>query len=415
MLLLLFIPINTYAKTDKNEDAKTGIKLTGFIKYEVMYDTRQTVTAREGNFLLYPERPVYDTHNIDINASPSLNMFTINSMLKLALIGPEVFQAASTAFFEVDFWGSEVNKLVDLNHFRLRHAWVKFNWNTTELLIGQFWHPMSISGFFPRPASSNSGVPFHPISRNPQIRLMKNVGNMKLIGSVLSQRDFPSTGPQGIDSQYLRNSGIPNIHFQVQCGGDSSNIITGVGIDYKKIVPELHIINDDGEILKTGNSLSAFSYVGFLRVNTKYISLRAQGIYARNPYDILLIGGYGVKEFNNIQTGEKEFSNLNTLSTWCDVQTTGKKIRLGMFGGYTKNLGSQDFIVGPLYARGADISSVYRISPRVVYSNEPVSLSLEGEYTTANYGTANGDMKGGVTDTMPVSNLRTVLSFLYFF
>jgi hypothetical protein len=415
LLILLFFSINIYFNTTCKEDTKLGIRFSGFVRYDVMFDTRQTIASREGYYLLYPARPVYDINNRNINASPSLNMFTINSWLKLALTGPDVLHAASTAYFEVDFWGSEVNKLVDLNHFRLRHAWAKFSWDKTELLIGQFWHPMSVTGFFPRPASSNSGVPFHPISRNPQIRIMHKVGIMKLISSVLSQRDFPGTGPEGPGSQYLRNSAIPNIHFQVQCGGDSSNIVAGAGIDYKKIVPEIHTVNDDGEITKTGNSLSGFSYTGFLKVNTEHISARAQGVYAQNAYDILLIGGYGVKEITNIQTGEKEFSNLNTISVWGDVQTTGDKIRLGIFCGYTKNMGAGNAMSGPFYARGVDIASVYRISPRVVYMREPVSLSLEGEYTTANYGKANGDMKGGVTDTNSVANVRTVLSFKYYF
>jgi hypothetical protein len=415
LLIFLFFIIKFYANATCKEDTKLGIKFSGFIRYDVMLDTRQTVASREGYYLLYPAKPVYDINNRDINASPGLNMFTINSWLRLALTGPKVFRAASSAFFEVDFWGSEVNKLVDLNHIRLRHAWVKFNWNTTELLVGQYWHPMSITGFFPRPASSNSGVPFHPISRNPQIRIMHSVGMMKFIGSILSQRDFPGTGPEGPDSKYLRNSAIPNIHFQMQCGEDSSGIMAGAGIDYKKIVPELSTVNDQNEIIKTGNSLSALSYTGFFKADTKHLSVRAQGVYARNAHDILLIGGYGVKEITNINTGVKEFSNLNTLSAWCDIQTTGNKISLGIFSGYTKNMGSGGILSGPIYARGIDIGSVWRISPRLVYRRNPVMISLEGEYTTANYGTPNGDMKGGVTDTNPVSNLRTVLSFRYFF
>jgi hypothetical protein len=201
----------------------------------------------------------------------------------------------------------------------------------------------------------------------------------------------------------------------MQCGEDSSGIMAGAGIDYKKIVPELSTVNDQNEIIKTGNSLSALSYTGFFKADTKHLSVRAQGVYARNAHDILLIGGYGVKEITNINTGVKEFSNLNTLSAWCDIQTTGNKISLGIFSGYTKNMGSGGILSGPIYTRGIDIGSVWRISPRLVYRRNPVMISLEGEYTTANYGTPNGDMKGGVTDTNPVSNLRTVLSFRYFF
>jgi hypothetical protein len=33
--------------------------------------------------------------------------------------------------------------------FRLRHAFIKFNWNTTELLIGQYWHPLFVTTCYP--------------------------------------------------------------------------------------------------------------------------------------------------------------------------------------------------------------------------------------------------------------------------
>jgi len=413
--LFLLVSLNAMSE-ETGKDKKVKIDFSGFLKYDIMYNTRQTVNTREGNFILYPEQPVWDAENNDINAVSNLNMCTINSTLRLNMDGPDIFKANTNAFFEVDFWGSESNKYIDLNHVRIRHAYVKLNWEKTELIFGQYWNPMSAPGFFPRVVSSNCGVPFHPISRNPQLRISQQLGLLKLIGCLFTQRDFTSTGPDGPDTKYLRNANVPNMHLQVQYGKENSPFAAGIGVDYKIVVPELYATFDD-KTIKTGkkNSLSSLSFVGFMAIETRYLSVRMQGLYARNAHDLLMLGGYAEKEVTNIEKGEKEFSNLNTVSVWGDVQTTGKKIKYGLFCGYTKNNGAGEKINGPIYARGANIDNVFRISPRIVYEIQPIAISLECEYTTADYGTENGDLKGGITDTDLVANWRTLLSVKYSF
>jgi hypothetical protein len=414
-LALLFISVSVVAnEPEKKKNIK--IDFYGFLRYYAMFDTHQTINAREGNFMLYPEAPLYDDNNNDVNAASNFNMATIHSLLKFKMAGSDAFNARSGAYLELDFWGSESRKNVDLNHFRLRHAYVTLKWEKTELLLGQYWHPMSVPGFFPKVTSANFGVPFHPTSRNPQIRVQHDIGLLKIIGCVFTQRDFTSTGPDGADSKYLRNAGLPNLHLQLQMGNEPALLSGGAGIDYKTIVPELYTATTDG-IVKTGkkNSLSGFSYVGFLKVKTKYFTSTTQGVYAANAYDIILLGGYAEKEVIDRESGEKEFSNIHTLSFWSDLQTTGKRFQFGLFGGYTQNMGTGEYVEGPIYARGADIRSVFRLSSRATYLRYPFEISLEGEHTTAFYGTENGDKKGGVTDTQGIKNFRTLLSVKYNF
>lgn len=419
ILLILFLFLffnNSYSQVNNNkEKTSLKIKFSGFIKYELFADTRQTVNAREGLVVLYPENVLSDASGNDVNAAHSINMLSIHSRVRSTITGPVLLGARSGGLVEADFYGNENKNFSDLNGLRLFNAYMKFNWGKTELLAGQYWHPMSIVGFFPSVVSFSVGAPFHPMSRNPQIQIVQTLGKLKVIGCMLSQRDFTGTGPAGPGSQYLRNSGIPNLHIQLQCGTDTSIIQAGTGIDYKKIVPELYTENDEGDIYETKESLTGISVMGFIKVRTKYLLVKTQGIYAQNGYDLLMLGGYAVKKVTYEQTGAKEFSNMNTASFWADFQTIGGKFVAGLFCGYSKNMGSGDFIEGPLYARGSDIGSLYRITPRIIYDNKPVTISIEGEYTTANYGTANGDGKGGVTGTNPVSNFRSLLSLKYSF
>jgi hypothetical protein len=287
---------------------------------------------------------------------------------------------------------------------------------------------MFIPESFPGVLSFNTGAPFQPFSRNPQIRLTETFGRLKLIACIFTQRDFPGIGPEYTfvnnkyvsaplaSSKYLRNSGIPDMHFQMQYKSDSSKFLAGAGVDYKVILPELYTVNNAATTkFKSDKTLGSMSAVGFLNIKLKPVSVKLEGIYAQNAYDLTMIGGYGVKEVTDTATGEKEFTNLNTLSMWADFQTNGEKLQLGLFGGFTKNMGSKDTIEGTIYARGSNIDYIYRITPRIVYIVGKLTIGFEGEYTFVMYGKANGDNKGGVTNLNAVSNTRAFFEVMYNF
>lgn len=399
---------------DKKEEPKFGIKFSGFVKTDAFYDTRQTVNIREGHFLLYPDNLSLDANKDDINAKPNFNMLSIQSRLKGAISGPEAFGAKTSGVIEADFFGNENTSFSDVNGFRLRHAFVKMNWKTTELLAGQYWHPMFVAESFPGVISFNTGAPFQPFSRNPQIRISQSFGGLKLIGCVFSQRDFTSTGPDGGSSKYLRNAGIPNAHLQMQFKSDSLGLVAGAGVDYKTLTPELFTLDANNLKYKSDVTISSMSAIGFVNLKLKPVSVKLEGIYAQNAFDMVMIGGYAVKEILDT-TGKKDFTNLTTGSLWGDIQTNGKKIQIGCFGGFTKNMGSQDSIKGSFYARGSNINYVYRVAPRVVFISGKLNIALEGEYTFAMYGKTNGDGKGKPTNGVAVANTRGLLAFIYNF
>ncbi|MDO9137052.1 MAG: hypothetical protein Q7U21_04465, partial [Lutibacter sp.] len=99
-----------------------GIQWKGFVKADYFFDTRQTVTAREGHFLLYPENELFDKTGKDINAASSLNMLAIQTRLTGMITGPEVLGAKSSGMIEGEFFGHSDG---DINGFRLRHAITK--------------------------------------------------------------------------------------------------------------------------------------------------------------------------------------------------------------------------------------------------------------------------------------------------
>lgn len=267
----------------------------------------------------------------------------------------------------------------------------------------------------------------------------QKIGELKAIACIYTQRDFQSTGPDGSSTKYLRNSGISDVHVQLQYKPDSANHIFGVGFDYKIIKPRLY-----GEITTTttaayysvdtttwtatyhpavtstskydiNETVASMSAIAFMKLAFKPVTIKMEGVYAQNATDLTMIGGYVVKEVTDPLTDTREYTNLTTASIWMEIQTTGKKLQYGFFGGYTKNMGSSDTITGTIYARGSNIDYVYRLAPRIVFISGKVNIALEEEYTFAMYGTANGNKLGGSTNNKAVANIRALLAFIYNF
>ncbi len=193
LLLLVFSAILA-GSVIAQDNTNFGIKFSGFVKTDMFWDSRQTVAAREGHFLLYPANEKLDVEGNDINAKANFNMLSIQTRLRGTITGPDALGAKTSGVIEAAFFGHTEG---DINGFRLRHAFVKLNWTKTELLIGQYWHPAFVTYCFPGTVSFNTGAPFVPFTRNPQIRITQKLGNVNLMLTALTQVDFVSTGPLG--------------------------------------------------------------------------------------------------------------------------------------------------------------------------------------------------------------------------
>ncbi|MFO7524018.1 MAG: DcaP family trimeric outer membrane transporter [Ignavibacteriaceae bacterium] len=400
LLLLGCISSLLFSQTEKQT---FGITFSGFVKTDLMYDSRQTVSIREGHFLLYPQNENPDAQGNDINDKSSFNMLSIQTRLNGKITGPAVLNAKTSGVIEGEFFG---HSDADINGFRLRHAFVKLDWERTSLLAGQTWHPLFIAEMFPGVVSFNTGVPFQPFSRNPQVRFTHSIDNLKFIAVALSQRDFTSNGPSGFTSTYIRNSVVPNLHAQVQYSG--KGIFGGAGVDYKKITPRLVTTKN----IKTDNSISSLAFTGFTKLNIDPVAIKVQGIYGGNLADQLMLGGYAVSTVDTL-TGIEGYTAINCFSVWVEI-SAGKDIEYAVFAGYTKNLGAEDNILGAYYGRGINIENVLRVSPRIQFNFNKLRISTELEYTSAGYGTANNLDKGKIENIKDFINLR-ILGAVYLF
>ena len=408
VLFLMLLP--SFVLVAQEEENSFGIKFSGFVKTDVFYDTRQTVSVREGHFLLWPAAESLDPDNNDINAVSNFNILSIQTRLLGKITGPDAFGAKTSGLIEADFFGNENPAFSDVNGFRLRHAYVKLNWEKTELLIGQFWHPMFVTDCYPGVISFNTGAPFQPFSRNPQIKLTRKIGELKLILAAQSQRDFANrlVGSGTQTSSYLRNSGIPDMQLQVHYSA-GPDFIAGMGGGYKIIVPQIKTSAN----YQTKEKTSALSALAFFKVRLNAVTIKAEGVYGQNACDFLLPGGFAVKDTLDYTRNLVEYTPISAWAAWTDINTNGKTLQAGIFAGYAKNLGSKDNINGPVYGLGTDIAQVFRVSPRVMVNSGKFRIAAELEYTAAANGTR--DIKAIPKNTVTVSNLRILLAAYYFF
>ncbi len=417
-VLLLYTVLSFAQEEAKKEEKKYSAKFYGFVKSDFFWDSRQTVSAREGHFLLWPTAVNKDVSGNDKNAVPNFNFLSIQSRIGVDLKGPEVLNAKTSAKIESDFF-AQAND--NINLFRLRHAFVKLNWEKTELLFGQTWIPMFITGCFPGTVSFNTGTPIQPFGRSPQIRVTHKLGDVKLIGVLSSQRDYANRGPNGATGTYLRNSGIPAADFQIHYDKNNKDagtaLLIGAGAGYKKIIPSL----ESATGYKTDDAVSSISAIGFFKIQLPAITFKLEGIYCENADNNLSLGGFSVNEVTDAFTGAVKYTPSKTMSVWTDFQTNGKT-QFGMFAGYTQNQGFKDDILlnidntpVSIYGLGTNIESLYRVSPRVVFNLDHIRFALEGEYTAAKFGDGTYDTKGIPQNTTEASNFRALFSVYYFF
>jgi hypothetical protein len=427
--LLLFFKTpeaNAQTATPAAKPAETtptwGIKFYGFVRNDVMYDTRQVVSARpanQGELLLYPANILKDLNGKDINAASSLDMLAITSRLGGTITGPNAFGAKTSAILEGEFFG---NANGNENIFRLRHAYAKLDWAKTQLGFGQYWHPLFVVDCFPGVLSFNTGMPFQPFARNPQIRLTQKLGKeFNLIIAALSQTEaFVSPGSGtgaalGVSTPsqtFINDAVIPNLHAQLQYKGKA--LLAGAAFDFKELRPALKATSGSG-IVSTNEKVKSSTFELYAKLNTKNVIFKAEYVAGQNMYDHLMFGGYlAYGTSPNIS-----YKPMGVSTYWAEIMGTGKKVIPGIFIGYAKNNGASVGGAVASYARsvaanGASIDNVLRIAPRLEFVSGKFKIGTEVEYTAAVYGTAGSDGKvTGATNKVNNTRLLFVTAFSF--
>ena len=397
------------------------MKFGGDIHSLFSYDTRQNVSAREGHIYLYPKDELLDANGKDINEGGVFNLASIRTRFNAKITGPDVLGAKTNGLIEADFIGMS-NK--NVNGVRLRHAYINLSWGKTSLLVGQTWSPLFVTEVFPGTVGANTGLPFKPFARNPQIRLTHRTANWKFLAALATERDHRSTGPDGSSTKYLQNAGLPIIQGQVHYYAGKH--IIGASAEFKTIKPALSSITGTKEADNLQNwdndeTLSSWAMMGYFKLDFNPITFKAQATYGSNMTDVLMLGGYAVKSLNTI-TNEASYTPIKVLGTWADLSYNKNDYEFALLAAFSKNYGADDKLAlnadgeQMIYSRGSTIGELYRIAPRVSKKINQLKIELEVEHTAAAYADKNGmNEKAEVIHSHWVANTRVMLGLCYFF
>ena len=132
-----------------------------------------------------------------------------------------------------------------------------------------------------------------------------------------------------------------------------------------------------------------------------------------------MLGGYTA--LIDTVTQAVEHKPLGNLSAWFDITTIGSAVTIGLFGGYSTNLGIGEDkginVVEEFAARSPNITGLWRISPRVIYNAGKLRFAFELEVTSALYAGSydNKLTPNEVTSDERVINIRGLFATYLFF
>lgn len=383
--------------TIAQEPAK--IKIYGFVRNDFFYNSRQNVEAIDGLFHLFPKPVSLNSANEDTNATPHAEMLSIATRVGLDIRGSDILGAKSFAKIEADFAGFNNSFTV----LRIRQAHIRLNWEKSELLIGQTWHPL-FGNVMPTGTSLNAGAPFQPFNRSPQVRFKQNINTtLSLMVAGSYQMQYLSQGPIGSSASYIKNAVLPDLFIGAE--SKTKHWTIGIGIDAKTIKPSVEKLT----------SASLVAYTQF--IGSKF-QFKAKTLLGENLTDYTMPCGYGVTDSINGNVG---YTNFNMSSSWVNV-VYGIKWQTGVFIGYSQNLGSTKKLLakgGKFTAYGFGVTDqlmldcMYRIAPHVSYNLPNLKFGLEYDLTASQYGTLKSN--GRVSNPYTTNNHRIVSSVSYFF
>ncbi len=399
---LFFLAIMFFSLGSKAQEKKFDIEIHGYVGVDVLNDSRASRTARLRHIYLYPLNRSLNPSGEDLNKRGEFDLDAAHSRLSVHVKGPTVKGISTMAMIEGDFSGGPIGSDAVL---QLRHAYMQFGYSDIAFTAGQTWHPFFIPENFPQTLSAGAGVPFHPLSRNPQLRFTwKPNEKIELSTAIIEQALFRSSG----FAKGTEESGQPELTFQVKAGGTGA-VWASFTAGFKKLAVPTTIAS-----YETPVTINSSHYSGSVRFKTKIATIRSGIVYGGNLTEHVMPGGVGRV---TASSGPKpEFKPIITQSLWFDISSTGKTWDPGFFAGYLTNLGaSENVTVVNELGRDLQVGEVWAISPRIRYLlGSHVWVGVEYLYTNAGWGTSY-NAKGKPENMDNFVNQRAMLSFRYTF
>ena len=396
---------------------KVQVTPYGFVRNYFNYDSRNMYTVIGGEYDMLP----YDANmsdGVDLNDVSQAHLLAISSRVGLRLSGPMLGNAATSGCIEGDFGGFGTTNTV----MRIRLAYMQLDWRnenyTTNLLIGQDWHPLS-GNIMPDVLGMAAGAPFRPHSRTPQVRLTYTLGNgLGASMAALYQLQYMYNGPQDTNihvstasTAFANKAIVPEMFFGLHYR--KGKIYTQLGADVQTLRPRNFGADPlSGNTVRVDETLTSITPTFYFQYLDGKFGLKCRTMLARNTSHLNQLNGYAIVGAN--ADGSYDYAPLNASISYLNI-SYGSKWKGNIFLGYMKNLGAgQDLYADAagnnfIFMKGGEafthLNSLWRIAPSISFNLSYINLGLEYEMTAATYGDRASDGSILLND-----NLRNIVN-----
>ena len=416
------------------EETPSKLRLYGFIRNYAVYDTHKVNAGTQDLYFYMPADRSLQDDGTDGNAIPSFRMLALTTRLGLDISGYRIGETQVSGVVEGDFYCMSGSTAT----FRMRQAYVSMLWDNLvlgdlRLNVGQTWHPMAAD--MPHITNLETGAPFNPFNRSPQIMAHWTVGKFTWTGGILYPMQYLPVGPSYSTApvwyerreQYLpvttyattksadfvKYGLIPEVYLGVslQTGG----FLGRAGVNLFSIkpgweAPSIQVVDAQARELtydyETRSALPsrlfAVSPFVFLQFTAGSFQVRAKSILAQSGEHMNLLSGYGATfDWNTLSM---TYTPMQDWASFLSFQA-GRKFQFLCMLGYMQQLGTtkslfnyelSDYRNSIWMNTSADssIQRAFRATPTIAYNLGRLTFSLEYNCTGAWFGDGRRNIGG---------------------
>jgi len=428
------------------DETPAKLRLYGFIRNYLVYDTRAVDAGTQDLYFYMPKDRSLQEDGTDLNAAPSFRMLALTSRLGLDISGYRIGDTQVSGIIEGDFYCMSGSTAA----FRLRQAYASILWDNMvlgdlTLNVGQTWHPMAAD--LPHVTNLETGAPFNPFNRSPQIMAHWSVGNFTWTGGILYPMQYLPVGPSSTtgpswdvwrkeyspqttyatvkSAAFVKNGLIPEVYLGVSYS--RGGFLGKAGVNLFSIRPgweapaitvidaatrELTYDYDTRSVIR--ERLFAVSPFVYLQYSSGSFQIRAKSILAQAGEHMNLLSGYGATF--DWKRQRMAYTPMRDWASFVSFQV-GRRIRFMTMLGYMQQLGTtkslfnyelSDFRNSIWLNTSADshIQRAFRATPTLAYNLGKLTFSIEYNCTGAWFGEGRRNIGGLYTAGHWVLNHR---------
>ena len=380
------------------QETPAKFKLYGFMRNYAVIDTREVSGGTHDLYYYMPKDILPGTDGSDLNEGLNWKFISLTTRLGLDFSGYEFEGMKVSGKVEADFYSlNGTSSASTIAQFRLRQAYMTLSHNLENgdklfTNIGQTWHPMGAD--LPHGICLESGAPFGPFNRSPQLMINWTHGDITLTSGFLYLSQYlPMDAQTNAKSVAPYKYGWPEEYF---------------GLTWKKgaTVQKLGFTNIMTKPVRTiggykaNGLLDALTAFYFFQYTKDMFQLKAKVAYAMSGEHMNILSGYGIASYD-ATTYTYTYTPMQDLTSFISAQY-GKRFQvLGMIG-YMKHLGTTQDLLGGAAVMGktvadggnlwintaaaTNIQQAFRVTPTLVWNMGKLQFGLEYDFTMAQFG-----------------------------